>query len=59
MSGEALPIVYGMPDADSYDRLQGQVVFAGCCVPEEPPELRCRQCSVEWGTVRLSVGGQD
>ena len=45
----ALPIVYGMPDFTSYERLQGEVVFAGCCVPEDPPAYACGVCGARWG----------
>jgi hypothetical protein len=43
------PILYGMPDADSFHRLQDVVVFAGCCVPEDPRGFMCGVCSASWG----------
>lgn len=43
------PISYGMPDADSYHRLQGVVVFAGCCVPDQPWHYCCGTCGASWG----------
>lgn len=45
----ALPIVYGMPAYDFYERLQGKVVFAGCCTSDSDPLYRCAACSATWG----------
>ena len=47
--GTALPILYGMPMQDDYERLSGRVVFAGCIVPEEPARFACSRCGQEWG----------
>lgn len=44
------PILYGMPDAGSYHRLQDVVEFAGCCVPDDPRRYLCGVCSASWGT---------
>lgn len=48
----ARPIVYGMPSARDYERLEGQVVFAGCSVPSPAPAFSCGSCAFEWGSVR-------
>lgn len=42
------PIVYGFPDPAAFGRLQGQVRFAGCTVPEVPMRFRCAACGTEW-----------
>ncbi len=46
----ALPIVYGLPVADAYERLADHVVFAGCCLPYDAPQFSCSRCSTTWGT---------
>lgn len=45
----ALPIVYGLPLPDAYERSAGRVVFAGCCVPYDAPLFACAQCDERWG----------
>ncbi len=54
-SDSALPIMYGMPLADDYERLQGDVVFAGCLVSADPPRFSCGECRFSWGR---SVAGE-
>lgn len=46
---EAMPIVYGMPMREDYERLGDRVIFAGCCVPAEPARFRCTVCGTQWG----------
>ena len=50
-ASQAMPIVYGMPVSDDYWRLQGQVVFAGCCIPAAPTAYACGVCKAEWGQI--------
>ena len=47
---DALPIVYGMPVYSDVERLDGQVVFAGCVVPSEPARWSCGRCGWAWGS---------
>jgi hypothetical protein len=46
---EALPGVYGMPVYSDVERLDGQVVFAGCVIPSEPARWACGRCGETWG----------
>lgn len=47
----ARPIVYGMPLDDTFERLAGRVVFAGCCLPEVMDRFQCVACQHRWGLV--------
>jgi hypothetical protein len=49
-SAAPMPIVFGMPILEDYERLSGQVVFAGCCPPPLAPRFSCPRCGNEWGT---------
>ena len=48
-ANDAKPIAYGLPDVGTHERLSGVVVFAGCCVPEQPPRFACGRCDRTWG----------
>lgn len=45
----AKPILYGMPSGADWERLQGEVVFAGCVLPEVLHLYSCGSCGREWG----------
>ncbi|MCU1693245.1 MAG: hypothetical protein JWM64_2336 [Frankiales bacterium] len=49
-SGDVRPLVFGMPDAGSYHRLQDVVEFAGCTVPDDAPRVVCGACRHTWGS---------
>ena len=53
----ALPIVYGLPDPDAYDRLADRVLFAGCCMPQDAPRFTCSRCSTTWGAPPGAAAG--
>ncbi len=50
-AGTVLPIVYGMPMPDDVERLKGQVVFAGCCIPDPAHAFMCTTCRHSWGSI--------
>ena len=45
----AMPVVYGMPISTDYERYQGRVAFAGCCLLEVLHLYSCGRCGHEWG----------
>jgi hypothetical protein len=47
-SQQARPIVWGLPTDDERDRTD--VVFGGCCLPDQPAAWSCDSCGHEWGT---------
>lgn len=47
--GKLLPIVYGEPDDETFDRHgRGEIVLGGCCVNELSPEKECAQCGFQF-----------
>lgn len=50
--GKLLPIVYGEPDEETFDRHgRGEIVLGGCCVNELSPEKECAQCGFQFQEV--------
>jgi hypothetical protein len=42
-------IVYGYPSEEMFDQSErGDIVLGGCCVTEDDPEWRCKDCENEW-----------
>ena len=41
-------ILYGMPDISNekllQDKLEGKVVFGGCCITDDDPDFQCVEC---------------
>ena len=47
--GKLLPIVYGEPDEETFNRHErGEIVLGGCCVNELSPEKECAQCGFQF-----------
>lgn len=47
--GKLLPIVYGEPDEETFNRHgRGEIVLGGCCVNELSPEKECAQCGFQF-----------
>lgn len=47
--GKLLPIVYGEPDAETFDRHgRGEIVLGGCCVNKLSPERECAKCGFQF-----------
>lgn len=45
------PVVYGLPDAETFQRLRGRVVFSGCVVPQVRHRWECGVCGTAYGAV--------
>ena len=57
-SDDVRRVVHGYPDPDDVERHRGQVDFAGCLVPPDPPAFRCARCRTAWGSAgRGGEGG--
>lgn len=49
-SEQVFPIVYGLPDGDTFDAEgRGKVVLGGCVVTNHDPRWQCRACGHRWG----------
>ena len=48
----AKPIIWGMPSAGEFDRTD--VVFGGCCLPENPPRVELRDVRARVGELELT-----
>jgi hypothetical protein len=46
-----LPIVYGMPGADTMER--EDVVLGGCVVSGEDPDTACKYCGHRWRRITI------
>lgn len=47
--GKLLPIVYGEPDEETFDRHgRGEIILGGCCVNKLSPEKECAQCGFQF-----------
>lgn len=47
--GVGLPIVYGLPNAETFDAAdRGELVLGGCLVTSADPDHRCKSCCQEW-----------
>ncbi len=47
--GKLLPIVYGEPDDETFDRHgRGEIVLGGCCVNELSPQKECAHCGFQF-----------
>lgn len=54
-SKNLMPIVYGLiDDPDAINQIEnGEFAAGGCCVEEDSPKWRCRECKKEFGRVGL------
>ncbi len=70
-SKNAIPIVYGFPAPELFEKAEvGKVKLGGCCIEESSPEFFCEDCENEWNKdqvidkaykqikgIKASVGG--
>ena len=48
-SKNVIPIVYGLPSPELFEKAEaGKVKLGGCCVGENDPEIYCKDCEYEW-----------
>lgn len=53
-SKNAIPIEYGLPGSDMFNKAkEGKVKLGGCCVDEGSPEFYCQDCKYEWDKVEV------
>jgi hypothetical protein len=51
-AGTVVPILYGRPSPETFERARlGEVALGGCCVDRNSPKWRCRGCGHEFGRV--------
>ncbi|MBI5434146.1 MAG: hypothetical protein HZA52_15035 [Planctomycetes bacterium] len=50
---EIVRIAYGLPSPELVEEAQrGEVALGGCCIDDDSPEFRCKQCGHEWSRAR-------
>lgn len=48
---EGVPVLYGFPSKDDFERNErGEVILAGCVVDAECADQQCRSCSHSWSS---------
>ena len=48
-SENAARIAFGYPSEEMIEQSErGDIVLGGCCVTEDDPEWRCKDCENEW-----------
>lgn len=44
-----VPILYGMPSPEMFERLErGEIVAGGCVIEKDAPEWACQACGFRW-----------
>lgn len=55
-SKHTAPIGYGYPSAGMMDAAErGEIALGGCCVSDNDPKHRCKECGREWGRPRVEL----
>ena len=54
-SDSTMPIVYGLiDDPEAIKQIEdGEFSTGGCCIEEDSPKWRCRECDKEFGKIGL------
>jgi len=54
-SHDIVPIRYGLPGSDMFQRAErGEIILGGCEVDATSPNLKCRECEHAWQTDRAT-----
>jgi hypothetical protein len=57
MSDAVVPIMYGYPSHEAWEkRDRGELALGGCTVEEKAPDYRCTECQYEWQKGKRKYG---
>jgi len=52
-ASDAVPILYGLPDAEGFRAAEaGQVILGGCSLTSSSPDTHCVSCGHDWPSGR-------
>ena len=58
-SKNTVPIIYGLPSLDLYEKEQKrEILLGGCCVTSDAPCCYCKDCGNRWGNYSEYVDKQ-
>lgn len=52
---EGIPLVFGFPSADDFEReSRGEIILGGCVMASPAPDRACRDCGHRWSVTQLN-----